>query len=91
MAVRSGPSREARLVGGMGTGDEVIVDEVRADGWVRLSPTLDAYAGYERYDALRQPMWMLTAADDVGELLREVVLDERGGSIDDDDWLPELV
>jgi hypothetical protein len=35
-------------------------------------------------------MYMLIRADDVGELMREVVLDEKGISIDDDGWLPDI-
>ena len=63
-----------------------------ADGWVRLSRELDTYAGYSNFNAdARAEMWMLTRADDVGELLREVVLDGRGEEIDDEGWLPEVV
>ena len=77
MAVRSEPSRCAPLAGSRERGDEVIVDEVRRDGWVRLSP-LDAFAGWEHTPnpgKFREVFFMLTQADDVGELLREVVLD----------------
>ena len=77
MAVRSEPSRCAPLAGSRERGDEVIVDEVRRDGWVRLSP-LDAFAGWEHTPnpgKFREVFFMLTQAEDVGELLREVVLD----------------
>ena len=90
MAVRRGPSRSAAIAGARPTGSEVIATEVNDDGWVRLSPELDAYAGYERYEPGTE-LWMLIHADDVGELMREVVLDGEGEEIDDDAWLPELV
>ena len=90
MPVRSSPSREASLVGVRRPGDEIIAETVQPDGWVRLSPEADTYAGFQHYDSA-QEMWMLRHADDVGELLREVVLDGRGEDIDDDDWLPDLV
>ena len=71
----------------------MIVDEVTADGWVRVSRELDTWAGYQNYrdDAAAKDLWMLIRADDVGELLREVVLDDRGEEIDDDSWMPDLV
>ena len=90
MAIRDGPSRSANIAGARSTGDEVIAEEVTADGWVRVSRELDTYAGYQHYDASK-PLWMLIHADDVGELMREVVLDGNGEEIDDDGWMPELV
>lgn len=90
MPVRSLASRTADLVGTRRHGEEVIVSEVTDDGWVRLSRELDTYAGYTHFDNCGNAMWMLTRADDVGELLREVVLDGNGNEIDDDGWLPEL-
>lgn len=93
MAVRDAPTRSAAIAGARKTGDEVIVDEVTADGWVRVSRELDTWAGYQNYrdDAAAKDLWMLIRADDVGELLREVVLDDRGEEIDDDSWMPDLV
>lgn len=92
MAVRAAPSRSAPLRGARATGDEVIVDEVGDDGWVRVSTEYDTYAGYTHFDeGGREGMWMLTAAPDVGELMREVVLDGLGREVDDDAWMPELV
>ena len=77
--VRDEPTREARIVGARATGDAVIADEVRPDGWARVSRALDTREGYELYDheAVHQA-WMLLRDDDAGELLREVeVLDGR--------------
>ena len=90
--VRKAPSRAAEIAGARGKGEEVIVEEVRSDGWVRLSP-LDTWLGWERHaDALDgQERFMLTSAHDVGEILREVVLDEHGHEIDDEAWMPELM
>ena len=90
MAVRDLPSRAAKIVGARKTGDEVIVEEVTDDGWVRVSNELDTVAGYRDYDPVKR-RWMLIRADDVGELMRELVLDGDGHEIDDDSWLPELV
>ena len=90
MPVRAEPSRTAAIVGVRAVGDEVIAEEVSDDGWVRLSRELDTYAGYRHFDNCGKPMYMLIRADDVGELMREVVLDEKGISIDDDGWLPDI-
>ena len=90
MPVRAEPSRTAAIVGVRAVGDEVIAEEVSIDGWARLSRELDTYAGYRHFDNCGKPMYMLIRADDVGELMREVVLDEKGISIDDDGWLPDI-
>ena len=88
MAVRREPSRKSEIAGARSTGDEVIVEEVTEEGWVRLSD-LDAYAGFQSFHA-GQEKWMLTYGSDVGELLREVILDENGNDVDDDSWLPDM-
>jgi hypothetical protein len=91
MPVRAEPSRDAPLAGSRAMGDEVIAEEVRGDGWVRLSSSLDTYAGYENHSASGAAMWMLTHAEDVGQLLEEVPIDCRGEAIDDDGWMPDWV
>ena len=90
--LRQAPTRSAEIVGSRSTGDEIIVDEMHADGWVRLSP-LDTWLGWDRYgDAIDgKAPFMLTSAPDVGEILREVLVDENGDEIDDDAWLPEMM
>jgi hypothetical protein len=90
MAVRAGPSRSAPIAGARRTGDEVIVEEVTADGWVRVSNALDTQAGYQQYEPSKE-RWMLIEAADVGVLLRELVLDGNGQEIDEEGWIPELV
>ena len=102
MPVRAEPSRNAAIAGSRTQGDEILVDEVRVDGWVRLSD-LDTYAGYQAGGCSAghdepsgkpekpREMWMLIRADDVGELLQEVILDGDGKEVDDDDWMPGLV
>ena len=89
MPVRKLPSRDADIAGARATGEEVIADVVRTDGWVKLSHA-DTYAGWQAYSREADEMWMLRCADDVGELLREVVIDENGREVDDDMWLPEM-
>lgn len=67
-----------------------LADEVSADGWVRLSD-LDTYWGYERrHSGHDEQAWMLIRATDVGELLREIVLDADANDVESDEWLPEL-
>ena len=101
MPVRSAPSRDALIAGARTKGDEIIVDVVKDDGWVRLSP-LDTYAGYEmlpqapehdsnakKANSTHKEMWMLIRADDVGELLEEIVLDGKGKEVNDA-WMPSL-
>ena len=92
MAAQGQTARDAPFAGARTKGEDVIVDEVRDDGWVRLSH-LDTWLGWERHADAQdgKERYMLVEAPDVGELLREVVLDEHGQVIDDDDWLPELV
>ena len=87
MPVRSRPSRSASVVGSRGTDDLVLAREVTDDGWVRLSE-LDTYVGFELH--MPDEAWMLSSAADVGELLREKVLDGNGRDVDDEDWLPEM-
>ena len=89
--MRSEPSRSASIAGARKTGDEVIVDEVTEDGWVRVSRELDAYVGYEHWNENQGEFWMLTRAEDVGQLMCEVAVDERGEEIDDDEWMPDMV
>ena len=61
-------------------GDEVMTDEVRADGWVRICNLHDTREAYELYNHERahQRKWMLVRSDDAGEMMREVVLDGDG-------------
>lgn len=91
MPVRGGPSRSASIAGSRRTGDEVIVEAVTEDGWVKVSRDLDTYAAYQNWDGGKTEMWMLTQGDDVGVLLHEVVLDGEGREIDSDKWAPDLV
>lgn len=100
MPVRAEPSRTATIAGARTKGDEILVDEVREDGWVKLSE-LDTYAGYEAAPHVpehgesdkprkQKDMWMLIRADDVGQLLEEVVLDGSGKEVNDE-WMPSLM
>ena len=78
-AVRAAPSVDARVIGSRAGGEEVIADEVRADGsWLRISSSLDTREGYELYDRDRGHAWMLIRDGgeeaDAGELLREVAV-----------------
>ena len=76
MPMRDGPSLNAKLAGARAAGDEVIVDEVRPDGWARVSRLLDTREGYELYHHERiAEKWMPIRSADGGELMREVVLD----------------
>lgn len=100
MPVRAEPSRTATIAGARAKGDEILVDEVREDGWVRFSE-LDTYCGYEAAphasehaasEEVRKPkeMWMLIRADDVGQLLEEIALDGSGKEVNDE-WMPSLM
>jgi len=91
MPMRREPSRKANICGSRKKGDEVIAAEVTVDGWVRVCAELDTFAGYQGFDATGKDLWMLIRADDVGELMREVVLDGRGEEIDDDAWMPDVM
>lgn len=77
MPLRKEPSRTSTLLGAIDTGDEVIVRAVRDDGWVQLSE-LDTYWGFRSSvseAAMATEGFMLTQADDVGQLLEEIILD----------------
>ena len=73
---------------------QLVEAELAGGGWVRLSP-FDTWWGYMNRGHAGETegapeAWMLIRADDVGELLREMVLDGTGQDVEDDAWLPEL-
>jgi hypothetical protein len=75
--MRDAPSHHAKIAGARATGDEVIADEVRPDGWVRVCRMLDTREGFElwHHEREEQRKWMRLRDDDGGELMREVALD----------------